>query len=176
MGSDKFLFSREGVTQGDPISMFLYAVGTLPLIHRLKNPKQWVQMWYADDASACGELSQLLDWFNLLVRNGPACGYYPNPSKCCLEVDPTFVSQASTLFGHLGIKIVTSHHFLGGFIVDSSSSSAFVSEKVQMWVSSVRNLSEVAVSQPQRLWPNLSNVNGFICNVSFLIVPLSLHH
>ena len=97
-------------------------------------------MWYADGASACGELSQLLDWFALLVRNGAVYGYYPNPSKCCLVVDPTFVSQASTLFGHLGIKIVTSHLFLGGFIGDSSSSSAFASEKVQKWDSSVCNL------------------------------------
>ena len=32
---------------------------------------------------------------------------------------------------------------------DSSSSSAFVSEKVQKWVSTVRNLSEIVVSQPQ---------------------------
>ena len=35
-GTDNFLFSREGVTQGDPLSIFLYAVGTLPLIHQLK--------------------------------------------------------------------------------------------------------------------------------------------
>ena len=55
-GTDNFLFSREGVTQGNPLSMFLYSVGTLTLIHQLKNPKKWIQMWYAVDASACGKL------------------------------------------------------------------------------------------------------------------------
>ena len=40
-GTDEFLYSKEGVTQGDPLSMFLYAVGTLPLIGSLKRPSLW---------------------------------------------------------------------------------------------------------------------------------------
>ena len=49
-------------------------------------------------------------------------GYYPNPTKCCLVVDNKFVPEATAIFGHLGIKIVTSHRFLDGFIGDSDSS------------------------------------------------------
>ena len=47
----------------------------------------------------------------------------------------------------MGIKIVTGHRFLGGFIGDSNSAMEFVSEKVQQRVSSVRNLSEIAILQ-----------------------------
>ena len=57
--SNENLYSMEDVTQGDPLSMFLYAVGTLPLIQSLKGVSSCAQIWYADDASACGSLSDL---------------------------------------------------------------------------------------------------------------------
>ena len=42
-GSESVLYSKEGVTQGDPLGMFMYAVGSLPLISHLKNCDKWVQ-------------------------------------------------------------------------------------------------------------------------------------
>ena len=36
-GSSTFLYSKEGVTQADLLSMFMYTVGTLPLIRLLRN-------------------------------------------------------------------------------------------------------------------------------------------
>ena len=64
-GTDEFIFSREGVTQGDPLGMMFYAVGLLPLTHKLKegstfanklkknqilnNEASWKQNWYVDD-------------------------------------------------------------------------------------------------------------------------------
>ena len=50
--SDENLYNMEviGVTQGDPLSMFLYAVGTLLLIQSLNGISLCVQVWYADDA------------------------------------------------------------------------------------------------------------------------------
>ena len=38
-GSHVFTYSTKGVVEGDPMSMFMYAIGTLPLIHQLKDYK-----------------------------------------------------------------------------------------------------------------------------------------
>ena len=55
----EFLFSREGITQGDPLLIFIYAIGTLPLIHSLEDTCRWTQLWYA----AGGLLDYLLNFF-----------------------------------------------------------------------------------------------------------------
>ena len=70
-GSSTLLFSQEGVTQGDPLSMAFYSLSVLPLIRSLKD-EQWTQAWYADDANCCGYLQGLLIWFRRLMRDGPA--------------------------------------------------------------------------------------------------------
>ena len=57
--SDQFLLSKEGVTQGDPLSMMMYGAAILPLIQSLENPYQWIQNWYANDSSCIGKLSSV---------------------------------------------------------------------------------------------------------------------
>lgn len=52
------IMSQEGTTQGDPLAIAMYAISTVPLIHRLS--KETIkQAWFADDASAAGNLSAL---------------------------------------------------------------------------------------------------------------------
>jgi len=55
-GSDQVLLSREGVTQGDPLSMMMYAFAVIPLICSLEDSHQWIQNWYVDDTSCIGEM------------------------------------------------------------------------------------------------------------------------
>ena len=86
-GSAMLLYSKEGVTQGDPLSMAFYALSVLPLIRSLKDVHQWNQAWYADDANCGGRLERLLVWFKRLMQDGPAFGYFPEPTKTYLLVD-----------------------------------------------------------------------------------------
>ena len=59
----------------------------LPLIQSFKIPSAWTQVWYADDASACGKLTSIRCWFDLLLQHGPAYGYFPNSVKSCVVVN-----------------------------------------------------------------------------------------
>ena len=76
--------SCEGTTQGDPLAMAMYTLGVMPLIRRLNHLAR--QLWFMDDASAGGHLTDLMAWWKKLNQLGPAFGYYPNASKTWLVV------------------------------------------------------------------------------------------
>ena len=68
------ILSREGTTQGDPLAMAMYALGTLPLIRAVTTPGA-KQSWYADDATAGGSLTNIRIWWDQLSSLGPKYGY-----------------------------------------------------------------------------------------------------
>ena len=54
-GSGHFLHRKEGVTQGEPLSMIVYDIGVLPLVRELRDAHLRVtQPWYADDVGSGG--------------------------------------------------------------------------------------------------------------------------
>ena len=53
------------------------------------------------------------------------------------------------MFHPLGVRVVTGHRFLGGFIGSNDDMLAYVSEKVCKWVSNVRMFADIASTQPQ---------------------------
>uniref|UniRef100_A0A0G4G797 Reverse transcriptase domain-containing protein n=1 Tax=Chromera velia CCMP2878 TaxID=1169474 RepID=A0A0G4G797_9ALVE len=95
--------SREGWTQGDPMSMARWSAGVAAGTEKKKQQQQepdplqkyWHQLWYADDASNTGWLHQLQAW---LHESGPAAGYVVEVDKLILAVLPQFVQKAKEIF------------------------------------------------------------------------------
>jgi len=63
-------------------------------------------------------------------------GYFPNPSKTCLIVKPSFVHQAKTLFCGTGVIVSDSgkHHF-GSGLGTNNFFDGYVRDKVASWAS-----------------------------------------
>ena len=114
-GADEVIYSRDGTTQGDPLSMFFYGVSFLPLIRKLKDPNNVLRSWYADDSAAIAKLKKLKIWLKNLIEEGPAFRYFPEPSKSFLVVDKHYAEQAHHIFDKYSITIVEGKKFLGGF-------------------------------------------------------------
>ena len=92
-----FIFSKEGVTQGDPLSM-VYPTALwllLPLICSLKEEIPDIdQPWYADDDGAGGTFKGIRRYFESLQVKGPKHGYLLDPSESILIVQPHNVAAA----------------------------------------------------------------------------------
>eukprot|EP00957_Ditylum_brightwellii_P064455 4891443-Ditylum_brightwellii.AAC.1 len=93
-GAEEVVYSKEGVTQGDPMAMFLYTLGVLPIILQLKHHQQDVesltnvieklQAWYADDSAKATFFATIREWFQELCQIGPPLCYFPEPDKSIL--------------------------------------------------------------------------------------------
>ena len=159
------LLSQEGTTQGDPLAMAMYAIATLPLIHRLDH--QTKQVWYADDAAAGGKLHHLHSWWNQLQSCGPEYGYFANASKTWLVVKPELLPLASDIFAGSGVNItVEGRRQLGAALGTRSFTEVYVKNKVQEWVGEVVQLSQIASSQPQAAYAALTH--GLISKWTYL--------
>ena len=155
-GSFLVIHSKEGVTQGDPLAMFAYGIGVLPLIRRLKrNYPGLFQPWYADDAGAGGKFDDIKAMFEELQKIGPAFGYFPEPTKSILVVPPAMVERATEYFRDHHFKITTGSRYLGGFIGSRSSCEEYVRKKVMSWETSVKDLSQAGEHYPQTTYAGL---------------------
>ena len=162
------LFSQEGTTQGDPLAMAMYAIGTLPLIHCLNSDQQVKQIWYADDATAGGTLHNLQGWWNQLLQSGPDFGYYANAPKTWLIVKQEHFALANEIFADLGVQItVDGRRHLGAALRTRSFDETYVRNKVQEWVGEVARLSSIASSQPQAAYAALTH--GLYSKWTFLM-------
>ena len=155
-GTGTFIFSKEGVTQGDPLSMFVYGIGLLPLIRTLKKSfPELDQTWYADDACSGGKFDSIKLHFRKLQEIGPLYGYYPEPSKSILIVSQKNLLAAQAAFKDFEFTITTGNRYLGGYIGEKDSLVLWLREKVAYWTEAVKELASVAGPFPQSAYTGL---------------------
>ncbi len=165
VGGDTIL-SNEGTTQGDPLSMAIYALATLPLIDKAKQ-SDVKQTWFADDAGAGGRLMNLLSWWNVLRDSGPKFGYFVNPPKSWLIVKDHCYDRAKALFHGSGIQITKQGRpLLGAPLGTGSYTKEFCQSQVATWVAEIKTLSKVAAVHPHAAYAAL--LHGLSSKWSYL--------
>jgi hypothetical protein len=141
------IMSREGTTQGCPFAMAAYALALIPLIEQLL--PHCKQVWYADDGTGCDSLQSLRNWWYELVKEGPAYGYFPKPSKTWLIVREGLLEKANELFKDSGVQITTEgKRHLGAAIGSSGFKSEYINKKIEGWIDNIERLSKIAITQP----------------------------
>ena len=129
------LKSSEGTTQGDPLSMAIYAISLQPLITSLQNASSTKQCWYADDASGAGIATELKKWWDALMTKGPDYGYNPKDDKCWLIAKPEKEEIVREAFKDTEINIAKKgKKHLGAVVGSRSYLTEYVNEKVDGWV------------------------------------------
>ena len=87
-GAPVTILSREGVTQGDPLSMVLYGITLVPLAEELRAADPGLlSPFYADDVAFNGLARRSTQLLNMLMKRGPDWGYFPETAKSLFILD-----------------------------------------------------------------------------------------
>ena len=146
------LLSKEGVTQGDPLSMALYGIALLPLAETLRQEcGDVLQPWYADDAAMQGTPAAVSQCFRLLCQYGPMYGYFPEPAKS-FAICPTATEPLAriTFNEHdLPVTFVQGHRYVGGYVGSLALRDDWIQPMVEEWTAGVKAIARVARKYPQ---------------------------
>ena len=161
--------TAEGTTQGDPIAMPIYAIGITPLLCEIKDPDSKVtQAAFADDLAGAGKLQQLLTWWNNIVEYGPLLGYNPQADKSWLVVKEHLFEEVHVIFATSNVNItVEGHEYLGGFVGSTDGQMEYARKKVDNWVNLVRQLADIAKTEPQAAYAAF--IAGFCGRLNYFI-------
>ena len=151
------ILSREGVTQGDPLSMVLYGLSLTPLADSIRRAVPTVvQPWYADDAAMAGPVSGIRDAQRLLLELGPQRGYFPEPEKSVLIAPSTATPDSLSPVAEFNFQQAQGHRYVGGFVGSSEEEKAWLAPQIQQWVDGVNSLAKVAKRFPQTAYAGLA--------------------
>ena len=148
----KELRSKEGTTQGDPIAMAVYAIGSVPFLKDIvkSQPDDNVkQVAFADDATAGGVLTSLRLWWEEIVQRGHNYGYFANASKTWLIVKEAEYETAINMFRGTGVNITMSgKRHLGAALGTIQFRHQYTNDLVKEWTAQIIMLAEIARSEP----------------------------
>ena len=181
------ILSEEGSTQGDVAAMAMYAIGIRPLIdilHQQTDTSKCQQVWYADDSSGAGKLTEIRNWWNILNATGPKFGYQPNAKKTILIVKNEENFQlAKEIFKDTEVEITLSgERHLGAVIGSKKFREEYITKKVCTWIEDVKLLADIAKDEPQLAYSAYTKalcmrwcfVQRTIPDTSSFFVPLEL--
>ena len=87
---------REGVTQGDPLSMVFYGITLVPLAKELiAVDPGLLSPFYADDAAFDGLARLSAQLLKLSMKRGPDWRYFPKPDKSLFILDTPGQDEAA---------------------------------------------------------------------------------
>jgi hypothetical protein len=151
------ILSQEGVTQGDPLSMIIYGVALTPLSEQLRRDVPGVlQPWYADDMAMVGPASGIASCMALLEANGPARGYFPEPSKSILICRPADQDAARMNLSDFDFQYRDGHRYVGGFIGTNEARTQWLEPMIADWVFGIKQLAKAAQRFPQAAYAGLA--------------------
>ena len=114
------ILSREGVTQGDPVSMDLYGITLAPLAEELRAADPGIlSPFYVDDAAFDGLARRSAQFLKLLMKRGPDQGYFLELAKSLFISDtPGQEETAKQEFAkeELVLNFVSGSRYLGAYL------------------------------------------------------------
>jgi hypothetical protein len=79
------LLSRQGMDQGDPLGMLLFALSIQPLVLRIQSECDLeLNLWYADDDTLVGSVAEVAKAYQILKDEGPKYCVFLVPHKTSL--------------------------------------------------------------------------------------------
>ena len=153
------ILSREGVTQGDPISVVLYGITLAPLAEELRAADSGLlSPFYGDDAEFYVSIRRSAHILNLLMERGTDRAFFPDPAKSLFisntpgqeeAVRREFVAEG------LVLNFVSGSRYLGSYLGPQEELVVWVKPQVEAWSHGVRFLGKIDRQHPQLSYASL---------------------
>ena len=142
------ILSREGVTQGEPISMVLCGITLVPLVEELRAADSGLlSPFYDYDAEFHCLEQHSAQILKLLMKRIPDQGYFHEPDKyLCISDTPGQEEASKREFAAEGLVLnfVSGSRYLGAYLGPQEQLEAWVKPQIEAWDLGVRVLGKIS--------------------------------